>query len=88
LEELIVNNNQASALPACIGNLANLKRLDLNSSSIQDFPESLKDLKKLSTIEGSLNMDENLPFGVFPRAKEKLISWFPKAKIQIWKAII
>jgi len=85
LEELdLMNNNQVNQLPENFGNLKNLKKLELSSTSIQVFPDSMKSLLNLDQVNGNLNTDKKSPFGVLPNEKEKLIKWFPNAKISIW----
>jgi len=80
----VVNNNQASALPESIGNWQNLKELHLGATAIKAFPESLKQARNLSEVQGSLASGKNDTFGILSKEREKLKKWFPKAKILIW----
>ena len=85
LEELyLTNNNQANRLPKSMHRLKNLKKLQMYSTSIQSFPESMHYLNQIQSTEGNLNKDVTSPFGILPIEKEKLIRWFPNAKIQIY----
>ncbi len=87
LEQLdLMNNNQASALPENIGRLIHLKEIEIGSTAIKTFPESMKELKSLVCVRGSLGSDEDDGdlFGVLPAEKEKLQGWHPDAKIWIW----
>jgi Leucine-rich repeat (LRR) protein len=85
LEELdMMNTNQANCLPESIGNLKSLKKLHIGSTTIQSFPESMQKLTQMEQIEGGLNQDRKYKYGIFPEEKEKLIQWFPQAKIWIW----
>jgi Leucine-rich repeat (LRR) protein len=85
LEELdLVNNNQANALPENIGRLKSLKKLEVSSTAIKTFPESLKELTQLEQISGNLDQSGNSDFGILPAEKEKVQAWFPQAKIWIW----
>jgi Leucine-rich repeat (LRR) protein len=85
LEELdLVNNNQANALPQNLGNLKHLKVLKISATAIQTFPESMQKLTQLNQIEGGLNKDPQYTYGVLPSEKEKVIQWFPQAKVWIW----
>jgi Leucine-rich repeat (LRR) protein len=85
LEELYLNgNNQVSSLPENIHKLKHLKILDISSTSIQILPENMQYLPEIEHIGGTLNKDTDSPFGLFPEEKEKLIRWFPNAKIRVW----
>ena len=78
-----MNNNQAASLPATIGNLKKLKRLNLLSTAIREFPDSLR-FTVLERINGSLSQSPKDEFGVLPEAKQELVKWFPRAKVSIW----
>ena len=85
LEDLnLMNNNQANHLPESMGKLKHLKKLQISSTCIQVLPESMQYLTQIEQIEGALNKDKTNSFGLFPEEKEKLIRWFPNAKIWIW----
>ncbi len=82
LEELdVTHNDQAASLPKNIGNLKHLKRLRVNATAISDFPDSLQ-CTSLELIAGSLRKG-GATVGLLPQAKEKVIRWFPQAKIWI-----
>lgn len=87
LERLdMMNNNMASHLPENIGSLTSLKEIEISSTSIKTFPDSIQLLSTLQTISGSLDNsgDKENPYGVLPEEKEKLQRWLPKARINIW----
>lgn len=86
LEKLdLMNNNQVLALPETIGFMEHLKEIEIGATSIKTFPESMKALKNLVCVRGSLNSGESGDiFGVLPAEKEKLQGWHPGAKIWIW----
>jgi Leucine-rich repeat (LRR) protein len=85
LEELdLTNNNQANALPQSIGDLTQLRRLELRSTAIRDVPESMRRLKHVQLVTGLLSRAATGPFGFSAKAKAKLVRWFPSAQIQIW----
>lgn len=66
-----------------LGNFTKLSYLEINSTGITSFPESMKNLKGIKRIMGNLNKD-NGAWGIPPSEKEKLVQWFPDAKIYIW----
>jgi len=80
----LMNNNQALSLPKNIGNMSRLKELKLFSTSIKNFPESLRRLSQLEKIQGHLEKKEGNISGITPQEKEKVIGWFPKAEIRIY----
>jgi Leucine-rich repeat (LRR) protein len=80
----LTNNNQLVSLPESIGKMNNLKNLHISSTAIKSLPESLQHLSKLEVVEGLLNTNPEEPWGILPEEKQKLIEWFPNAKIRIW----
>ncbi|MBS1795495.1 MAG: SMI1/KNR4 family protein [Acidobacteria bacterium] len=85
LEELdLTNNNQAGALPENIGALKNLKTLELGATGIKRFPESLQNLERLEKVAAILDKTGDSACGVLEAEKEKIVRWFPNAKIWIW----
>ncbi len=80
----LTNNNQANALPENIGDMKNLKNIDLCSTAIKKFPESFKNLPKLEKIRASTEADGGGISGLVAGEKEKVTKWFPKAKIWIY----
>ncbi|MGB4774386.1 MAG: leucine-rich repeat domain-containing protein, partial [Daejeonella sp.] len=85
LEELdLRNNNQAQTLPGNLDKLTKLKKLEISSTRIKTFPDSMQLLGNLIQVSAGLDKESNRSFGVLPEEKEKLIKWFPKAKIWIW----
>lgn len=81
----LMNNNQARALPDNIGDMKNLKHLEVSSTAIKGFPDSLQKLTQLELIEGGLDKsDGEYDYGILPAEKAKLEGWLPDAKIRIW----
>ncbi len=58
------SNNRISALPAFIGDLANLQYLYLNENSLQDLPDAFCKLKNLIYIGLSSNKIKSLPTNI------------------------
>jgi hypothetical protein len=44
----------------------------------------MQNLTQIEQIQGGLNQDRKYKYGIFPEEKEKLIQWFPQAKIWVW----
>jgi len=78
------NCNLANQLPKNIGDMTKLRILDISTTSIKNFPESLKKLKNLTAIEGSMEREDSPQYGIKPEQKEQLQQWFPKAKISFY----
>jgi Leucine-rich repeat (LRR) protein len=80
----LTNNNQCNSLPKSIDKLKYLKKIALYSTAIKRFPDGIQHLTALTHVEGNLDDASDGIWGILPTEKEKLMQWFPKAKIQIW----
>lgn len=76
LERLDIAYNRLSTIPSDIGNLTNLRVLHLQHNNLTTFPQELSNLRNLEELY--LNNNE---FTLTMEEKEKIKSWFPKAKI-------
>lgn len=70
----VVTRPPLETLPEAVGNMANLKTLDLAFNNITHFPESFYNLKNLQKV--NLDYNQELPFEEF----KKLITRLPSAK--------
>lgn len=55
LRTLCLTDNELQKLSPAIGSLVNLESLDISKNGIQDLPDSIKNCKKLTFVEASVN---------------------------------
>lgn len=81
LGSLKISGYQVQSLPINIGKMQELKVLNIKGTSIKEFPHSLQKLTHLEKIKARLKTNQNP--GILASEKEKVIQWFPRAKILI-----
>jgi Leucine-rich repeat (LRR) protein len=78
------NCNLANALPKNIDKLSKLKVLSVGSTSIKNFPETLKKLKHLKQIEGSITRPDYPGYGITLEQKAALQKMLPKIRLSFF----
>lgn len=63
LSEITARSNRLTHLPQSVGQLVNLKTLDLTDNQLQTLPESVSSLQNLKTLLLAKNKLESLPSG-------------------------